>query len=562
MQKSLFVPVVLSLLTACYSGTGVICSPVDPLQKVFPENTVFRAAPNILDAAGNTHVEFQFALHGDAAVEDFKVECNALVGPGGAVIPAPRCGVVGYVGVGDCMDDPAHDVLRSTSGLFPDPILESDSYSFPPYSTFCTWITVYVPAASEAGLYTGEVKMSGKSGGRRFSFRKKINVNVWPVTMKKPDFPNVNWAFDFDKCMELWNDGRPVERYSPDHIEYLRQLYGILAEGHQTMTRIPIWDVVDMKNLGNGSWEFDFTHFDEYVRLCEEAGILHDMQIEELGHRLYPSWTAPMGLFVPADVEGGKETYAPDTPVVREFYSRFIPALRKHIEELGYADRCRQQICDEPIDVNAGSYCSAVSLIKEYWPDMKVLEACQTTKTGDAIDAWCPQLNYWHENYEFYRRRQAEGDEVWFYTCCYPHGEYPNRFIEQPSLKVRMLFWMAHKYKADGYLHWGFNFWNEDPFAETVIPGTGTTLPAGDSWIIYPGKRKMLRSIRFEQHRDGIEDLTLLQMLSEKSPEMADALTDALITNWWVYVGNPDTYRQTRRELLKALSEYELNDTI
>lgn len=558
MQKYLFLPVVLSLvLTACSGGAGVICTSVDPLQKVFPENTMFRNAPDTLDAAGNTHVEFQFALHGDAAVEDFKIECDALVGPDGSMISAPRCGVVGYVGVGDSMDDPAHDVLRSASGLFPDPILESDSYSFPPYSTFCTWITVYVPASSDAGVYTGEVKMSGKSGGRKFSFRKKINVKVWPVTMKEPDFPNVNWAFDFDKCLELWNGGEPVERFSEDHKEYLRQLYAMMAEGYQNTVMLPIWNVVKMDKKKDGSWEFCFDRFDEYVALADQAGVLENIQIEELGHRLYPSWTAPMGLFVPADVEGGKEIYAPDAPVVKDFYRSFIPALKAHVEEIGWAGRCYMKICDEPVDANSQSYYEAVGLIREFWPDMKVLEACQTTKITGAVNAWCPQMDYWHNNYDFYKERQTKGDEVWFYTCCYPHGEYPNRFIEQPSLKVRMLFWMAHKYKADGYLHWGFNYWNEDPFVETVLPGTGTTLPAGDSWLIYPGKRKMLRSIRFEQHRDGIEDLTLLQMLAEKSPETADALTDALITNWWVYVGSPDTYRQTRRELLRSLSEYE-----
>ena len=225
------------------------------------------------------------------------------------------------------------------------------------------------------------------------------------------------------------------------------------------------------------------------------------------------------------------------------------------MEELGWGGRCYMKICDEPIDDNAGSYRDAVALIREFWPDMKVLEACQTTKITGAVDAWCPQMDYWHNNYDFYRDRKAAGDEMWFYTCCYPHAEYPNRFIEQPLLKPRMLFWMAHKYRADGYLHWGFNYWVGDPFAETSMPGTGTSLPGGDAWIIYPGDRKMLRSIRFEQHRDGIEDYTLLQMLAEKSPELADAFTGSLITNWWVYAGSPDLYRQTRRNLLKTLSE-------
>jgi hypothetical protein len=147
------------------------------------------------------------------------------------------------------------------------------------------------------------------------------------------------------------------------------------------------------------------------------------------------------------------------------------------------------------------------------------------------------------------------GDDVWFYTCCYPREEYPNRFIEQPLLKVRMLFWMAQKYKADGYLHWGFNYWVGDPFAETALPGTGTTLPAGDSWLIYPGYRKMLRSIRYEQHRDGIEDLTLLKMLAAKDEAAADAIINSLITNWWVYAGKPEDYRNAKRWLLESLSE-------
>ena len=47
------------------------------------------------------------------------------------------------------------------------------------------------------------------------------------------------------------------------------------------------------------------------MRLADEAGVLKQMQIEELGHRLVPSWTSPMGLFVPEFKDGKmqKETY-------------------------------------------------------------------------------------------------------------------------------------------------------------------------------------------------------------------------------------------------------------
>ena len=61
------------------------------------------------------------------------------------------------------------------------------------------------------------------------------------------------------------------------------------------------------------------------------------------------------------------------------------------------------------------------------------MEACQTTKTIGAIDVWVPQLDFWHENHSFFEERKKAGEELWFYTCCNPRGEYPNRFIELPS---------------------------------------------------------------------------------------------------------------------------------
>ena len=173
------------VFNACCSDVAVTCAPVDPLLKVFPENTVFLQTPDTLDAAGATHVEFQFALHSNMPVRNFKVECAELTGPDGNLIPAPKVGVVGYVGASEVTNEPAHDALRSATGMFPDPILEQDSYDFDPFMTFCPWITVYVPEGTPEGVYTAAVKMTGKAGRKRFSFEKKINVKVWPVSMCK-----------------------------------------------------------------------------------------------------------------------------------------------------------------------------------------------------------------------------------------------------------------------------------------------------------------------------------------------------------------------------------------
>jgi len=114
---------------------------------------------------------------------------------------------------------------------------------------------------------------------------------------------------------------------------------------------------------------------------------------------------------------------------------------------------------------------------------------------------------------------------------------------------------MGYKYGAEGFLHWGFNYWNADCYKDASKWSGSLVLPGGDSWIVYPGYHKFLRSIRFEQMRDGLEDITLLKMLERKDVGKARAICDGLVTNWWVYCTSPTRYMETRKFLLESLSE-------
>ncbi|HOW19390.1 MAG TPA: DUF4091 domain-containing protein, partial [Phycisphaerae bacterium] len=155
-------------------------------------------------------------------------------------------------------------------------------------------------------------------------------------------------------------------------------------------------------------------------------------------------------------------------------------------------------------------------------------------------------------------QRQQAGDELWFYTCLGPQGEYANRFIEQPLIKTRLLHWINFKYGATGYLHWGYNHWgNHDPYRQLAIPWDGGAqhLPAGDAWIVYPGKEGPLDSIRFEAMRDGIVDYELLSRLAERDQAAAKRLADRHVTQFDRYDCDVPTFRATRHELLELLSK-------
>ena len=544
----------LVILHSCAGKGSLVLVQVDPMTKILPEAAAFLPKADTTETARGAHATFQFAFRSPVELTDIDVACTPLVFEG-SVANVVRCGLVGLVGIGEPASDPAHDVLRSVSGMFPDPILTDMKGTVPAAQASSAWVTVEVPEDAAPGLYQGFFTFSAKAGGRRILRRLPVLLRVWPVVIEDPSLLTVNWNFDFPECLSHWNGGQGVEPFSDLHWEYLEDMAASLKEAHQNVTMVPLFfGLVKMERGEDGHWNFDFENFNKTARLYEKAGVLERLQLGEIGHRYEPRWESGFGLFVP-DGKGGIETRKIDDPSVLEFYREFLPALRENLRENGWEDKAWQKVCDEPVDVNADDYRRVIGFLRSIDPSIRVMEALQTTRLSGVMDVWVPQLDTWHNNYDFFSSRQKAGDEVWFYTCCYPRGEYPNRFIEQPLLKTRMLYWMAFKYGATGYLHWGFNYWAGDPFGTADRPGTGTTLPGGDSWVVYPGYHKFESSLRYEALRDGIEDNTLLAMLRKKDPAAAQGICNRIIFNWWVYSTSPVEFNAARHQLLKALSE-------
>ena len=86
-----------------------------------------------------------------------------------------------------------------------------------------------------------------------------------------------------------------------------------------------------------------------------------------------------------------------------------------------------------------------------------------------------------------------------------------------PLLDSRILHWMNYRYDAAGYLHWGWNQWNEDPYRDVGMH-------IGDAWHVYPVKDGVINSIRWEEMRNGIQDYEYFWMLENKTRELKDSL--------------------------------------
>jgi len=95
-------------------------------------------------------------------------------------------------------------------------------------------------------------------------------------------------------------------------------------------------------------------------------------------------------------------------------------------------------------------------------------------------------------------------------------------------IRVRIFTWLAFRYGAAGFLHWGLNHWDwHPPFyrAEIYNPydnTTGGSLQAGDSYVLYPPRmpsesHEPVDSIRWEIIRKAMEDYEYLYLLREVS---------------------------------------------
>ena len=137
---------------------------------------------------------------------------------------------------------------------------------------------------------------------------------------------------------------------------------------------------------------------------------------------------------------------------------------------------------------------------------------------GDSLDVMVPKLSHLNLWYHHFRDMHRDGRELWFYTCCHPVGRYPNRFLDQPLVKTRVLHWIGYLYGLDGYLHWGLNYFapGVDPYSEE---GISKDLPLGDRAIMYPGKDGPVGKIK----RSDIEKIAQVKLadLNTRSVESA-----------------------------------------
>ena len=144
---------------------------------------------------------------------------------------------------------------------------------------------------------------------------------------------------------------------------------------------------------------------------------------------------------------------------------------------------------------------------------MDALSSLDFYKTG-AVDHPVPANNHIDPFLD------AKVPGLWTYYCCGQYKDVSNMFIAMPSARNRILGVQLFKYDIEGFLQWGYNFYNSqfsdypiDPYANTDGDGF---VPAGDTFQVYPGADGMPEeSIRMAVTTQAVQDLRAFEWLGD-----------------------------------------------
>ena len=389
----------------------------------------------------------------------------------------------------------------------------------------------------ENGAFTANLSLV--QGGFRTNLALRVIVHPVHVPPVGPDsFKYSNWM-EYVKSISRHGVGD----WTDAHFDMIARYVRLGTYARQNVAILPRL----LTSGKNGAPVPDEARYARFVALLQREGIAF-IEGPHLAKFTGGNWKATT--FTP--VTGGRPTGTPEGDAELE---RLASAFAEMIERNGWRDIWYQHVADEPSVWNADAYRAAADIVRRAMPGVRLLDAIDTPDVASAIDAPCPKTDGYETNRAIYAaaRTARPGGETWCYTCCFPGGRWLNRFLDGHLLNPLLLSWGCFIHGLDGYLHWGFNWFDGDytPF-DTNDPWN---LPPGDRTLVYPGPDGPWPSARLEAIRQGLEDLELLRLLARRDQARADAIARSIVRGFGDYDANVAAYRTARRKLLRALAE-------
>lgn len=423
--------------------------------------------------------------------------------------------------------DPDEGYLRTTPGLYPDLLFPSEMGVHAVQRQWrSVWITVALPARGEAGAsglasYGIAVKFADQEG--QLLGQERFTLDVIPADLPEQRLIHTEWfhcdciatRYDVDILgEEHW---RLIEAYARNAVEHGVNMLLTPLFTPPLDTRVggerPTVQLIGVEQAGADRYRFDFSKLERWIAMCRRVGV----QYYEMSH-LFTQWGAKHAPKIVALTDSGtKRIFGWETDAggeaYRTFLGQFLPELVAFIRAQGIEEQVYFHVSDEPNMNHLDSYRQASEILKRHLKGFKFLDALsdyEFYKLG-LMDVPVPASNHIEPFLE------QEVDPLWTYYCCSQGQAVSNRFFALPSARNRVLGAQLYKFRIQGFLHWGFNFWYSQYSTRPIDPFRVTdadcAFPSGDAFVVYPGEDGPLDSIRWEVFREALQDLRALELL-------------------------------------------------
>lgn len=400
-----------------------------------------------------------------------------------------------------------------------DALSETEIQALSPDDPIKVWVTIDVPASTEAGSYNGTIKVSGTSSELIFT------VNLEVVSRTLP--PVTEWGFHLD----LWqfpkqildhynsaNSANIIALWSAEHYALLEPSYLKLADmGQKAITTyikggsLGAPSMVAWTLQSDGTWSYDFSVFDNHVNMLKSWGITKQIScFSPVGwnENTIPYFDEASGSDKELDATIGSETY-------NERWDYFLTAFKNHLDSKGWFEETVLYL-DEVSEEKLEAVASVVHGNHANWKlGIAYARGLSTASKANFYDLSGILEDASNEG--------IEADKIsTFYTSC--TQTRPNNYItpENSPAEMTWMGWHALSQNYDGYLRWAFDYWQDnDPF--DARDGAHT---AGDFSMIYRNANSSpmtySSSIRMEMLREGIQDYEKVKILKAALADSED----------------------------------------
>ena len=418
--------------------------------------------------------------------------------------------------------DPGGEFISREPGMYPDlirPLIYPNSISLPHNQTHSMWVDIELPENFEAGEYDITVSVSF------YELLGEVSGTVRVIDAELPPQTLIHTEWFYTDCIANYYN---VKAFSAKHWKYIENFLRTATKNGINMILTPVFtpaldtyiggermttQLVDIELASEGNYSFGFNKLHRWIDLCLECGV----EYFEIPH-LFTQWGAKATPKIIVKVNGrNKKYFGWHTDSMGEeyegFLSKFIPALISEFKKRGLDNKLFFHISDEP----------NLDTLEQYMRCKKKLD--KLLNGYPVIDAL--------SNFEFFEKGildkpipktitakpfiDAGAKDLWVYYCGGGRGGASDRSISMPSQRTRILGVQLYYYNIQGFLHWGYNFYNSchsytplDPYG---YPDGEYFTPSGDCFLVYPGHNgEAWESLRLNAMREAMDDIRALRL--------------------------------------------------